>query len=106
KKIGQEFSVTRKFREMITAVQLERRYTKREIAEMYLNTVEFPNSTFGIEAAAQTHFGKPAKELNIPEAASMIGSLQAIYAYNPRIFPERAQSRRNIVLRLMYDRGF
>lgn len=106
KKIGQEFSVTRKFREMITAVQLERRYTKREIAEMYLNTVEFPNSTFGIEAAAQTHFGKPAKELNVPESASMIGSLQAIYAYNPRIFPERAQSRRNIVLRLMYDRGF
>jgi penicillin-binding protein 1A len=106
KKIGQEFSVTRKFREMITAVQLERRYTKREIAEMYLNTVEYPNSTFGIEAAAQTHFGKPAKELNISESAVLIGSLQAIYAYNPRIFPERSKSRRNIVLRLMMERGF
>lgn len=106
KKIGQDFSVTRKFREMITAVQLERRYTKREIAEMYLNTVEFPNSTFGIEAAAQTHFGKPAKELTVPEAASMIGSLKAIYAYNPRIFPDRSKARRDLVLRLMYDRGF
>ncbi len=106
KKIGQEFSVTRKFREMITAVQLERRYTKREIAEMYLNTVEFPNSTFGIEAAAQTHFGKPAKELTVPEAASMIGSLKAIYAYNPRLFPERSKGRRDLVLRLMHDRGF
>lgn len=106
KKIGQDFSVTRKFREMITAVQLERRYTKREIAEMYLNTVEFPNSTFGIEAAAQTHFGKPAKELTIPESAVLIGSLKAIYAYNPRIFPERSKGRRDIVLRLMHERGF
>jgi penicillin-binding protein 1A len=106
KKIGQDFSINRKFREMITAVQLERRYTKREIAEMYLNTVEFPNSTFGIEAAAQTHFGKPAKELTIPEAAVLIGSLKAIYAYNPRIFPERSKKRRDIVLRLMYERGF
>ncbi|MEX2477301.1 MAG: transglycosylase domain-containing protein [Gracilimonas sp.] len=106
KKIGQEFSVSRKFREMITAVQLEKRYTKREIAEMYLNTVEFPNSTFGIEAAAQTHFGKPAKELTIPEASVMIGSLKAIYAYNPRIFPERSKGRRDIVLSQMFKRNF
>lgn len=106
KKIGQEFSVSRKFREMITAVQLERRYTKREIAEMYMNTVEFPNSTFGIEAAAQTHFGKPAKELTVPEAAVMIGSLKAIYTYNPRINPERSKERRDIVLGQMYKRNF
>ncbi|MBD3615895.1 MAG: transglycosylase domain-containing protein [Gracilimonas sp.] len=106
KKIGQEFSVTRKFREMITAVQLERRYTKREIVEMYMNTVEFPNSTFGIEAAAQTHFGKPAKELTVPEAAVMIGSLKAIYTYNPRINPERSKARRNIVLGQMHKRNF
>ncbi|HET8865902.1 MAG TPA: transglycosylase domain-containing protein [Gracilimonas sp.] len=106
KKIGQEFSVTRKFREMITAIQLERRYTKREITEMYLNTVEFPNSTFGIEAAAQTHYGKPAQDLNITEAAMMIGSLQAIYAYNPRLFPERSKSRRDIVLSQMNKRNF
>lgn len=106
KKIGQEFSVTRKFREMITATQLERRYTKREIAEMYLNTVEFPNSTFGIEAAAQTHYGKPAEELNVAEAATMIGSLQAIYAYNPRIFEDRSKRRRDIVLSQMHKRNF
>ncbi|MGN8225023.1 penicillin-binding protein 1A [Gracilimonas sp. BCB1] len=106
KKIGQEFSIARKFREMITAAQLEKRYTKREIAEMYLNTVEFPNSTFGIEAAAQTHYGKPAKELNINEAAMMVGSLQAIYAYNPRLFPERSERRRDIVLSQMHKRDF
>jgi penicillin-binding protein 1A len=106
KKIGQEFSVTRKFREMITAVQLERQYTKREIAEMYLNTVEFPNSAFGIEAASQTHWGKPAKEMTISEAAIMIGSLKAIYTYNPRINEEKSTSRRNLVLRLMNQHGF
>ncbi|MCP9292894.1 MULTISPECIES: penicillin-binding protein 1A [Gracilimonas] len=106
KKIGQEFSIARKFREMITAAQLEKRYTKREIAEMYLNTVEYPNSTFGIEAASQTHYGKPAKELNINEAAMMVGSLQAIYAYNPRLFPEKATARRNIVLAQMHKRDF
>ncbi|MEX0845675.1 MAG: transglycosylase domain-containing protein [Balneolaceae bacterium] len=106
KKIGQEFSITRKFREMITAIQLERRYTKREIAEMYLNTVEFPNSTFGIEAAAQTHFGKSAKELTITEASVLIGALKAIYAYNPRIFPERSKGRRDIVLLQMFRRNF
>lgn len=106
KKIGQEFSVTRKFREMITAVQLERRYTKREIAEMYMNTVEFSNSTFGIEAAAQTHFGKPAKELNITEAAVLIGVLKATSAYNPRTNPERSLARRNVVIGQMYKWNF
>jgi penicillin-binding protein 1A len=106
KKIGQDFSIARKFREMITATQLERRYTKREIAEMYLNTVEFPNSTFGIEAAAQTHYGKPAKELTVTESATMIGSLQAIWSYNPRVFPEKSTQRRNIVLSQMHKRDF
>jgi len=105
KEIGQKFSVSRKFREMITAIQIERNYTKREIIEMYLNTVEFSNSAFGIEAAAQTHYGKSAKELTVSEAATMIGTLQAIYAYNPRIFPERSQRRRNIVLSQMKKRN-
>jgi len=105
KEIGQKFSVSRKFREMITAIQIERNYTKREIIEMYLNTVEFSNSAFGIEAAAQTHYGKSAKELTVSEAATMIGTLQAIYAYNPRIFPERSQRRRNIVLSQMQKRN-
>lgn len=106
KKIGLAFSVSRKFKEMITAVQIERNYTKREIIEMYLNTVEYPNRTFGIEAASQTHFNKPAKELSISEAATLVGSLNAIYRYNPRLFPERAKQRRDIVLYLMAQKGF
>src|SRR6056297_1188399 len=106
RKIGFEVSVTRKLREMITAIQIEHNYTKREIIEMYLNTVEFSNSAFGIESAAQTHFSKPAKDLNLPEAATMVGVLKAVSAYNPRFNPERSQSRRNIVLSQMMKRGF
>jgi len=106
KEIGQAFSISRKFREMITAVQIEHNYTKREIIEMYLNTVEYSNSAFGIEAAARTHYNKPAKELNVTEAATLVGSVNAVYAYNPRLFPERSQRRRDIVLMLMNKRGF
>ncbi len=106
KEIGQAFSVSRKFREMITAVQIEKNYTKREIIEMYLNTVEYSNSAFGIEAASRTHFNKSAAELNIPEAATLVGSVNAVYAYNPRLFPERSKRRRDIVLTLMNRQGF
>ncbi len=106
KEIGLAFSISRKFKEMITAVQIERNYTKREIIEMYLNTVEYPNSAFGIEAASRTHFNKSAAELNVSEAATLVGSLNAIYAYNPRIRPERSKQRRDIVLLLMNRRGF
>jgi len=106
RKIGRDFSVTRKLREMITAIQIEHNYTKREIIEMYLNTVEFSNSAFGIESAAQTHFSKPASDLNLPEAATMVGVLKAVSAYNPRFNPERSQARRNVVLSQMMKRGF
>jgi penicillin-binding protein 1A len=65
--IGREVSVTRKLREIITAIQIEQNYTKQEIIEMYLNTVEFSNSAFGIETAAHTHFNKPASDLTVPK---------------------------------------
>lgn len=106
KEIGREFSVIRKLREMITAIDIEQSYTKREIIEMYLNTVEYSNSAFGIEIASQTHFNKSAKDLNISEAATLIGSVNAVYAFNPRIFPERSERRRNVVLSQMLKRGF
>ncbi|MEP1305931.1 MAG: transglycosylase domain-containing protein [Balneola sp.] len=106
KEIGLKFSISRKFREMITAVQIEQNYTKREIIEMYLNTVEYSNSAFGIEAASRTHYNKSAKELTLSEAATLVGSVNAVYAYNPRINPAKSQYRRNIVLLLMRNRGF
>lgn len=106
RKIGREVSVTRKLREMLTAIQIEQNYTKREIIEMYLNTVEFANSTFGIESAAQTHFGKPANDITVSEAATLIGMLRATHAYNPRLFPERSKQRRNVVMNQMLKRNF
>ncbi len=106
RKIGREVSVTRKLREMLTAIQIEENYTKREIIEMYLNTVEFANSTFGIESASQTHFAKPASDINVSEAATLVGMLRATHAYNPRIFPDRSLLRRNVVLRQMVRRNF
>lgn len=106
KEIGRDFSIIRKFREMITAVEIEQNYTKREIIELYLNTVEFPNSAFGIEQAAQTHYSKNAQDLTISEAATLIGSLKGVYLYNPRINEERAVGRRNTVLSLLNTRGF
>lgn len=104
--IGREVNVTRKLREMITAIQIEQNYTKQEIIEMYLNTVEFSNSTFGIESAAHTHFNKPASDLSVNEAATLIGTLQAVFALNPRLRPERSLRRRNVVLAQMSRHGF
>lgn len=106
RKIGFKVTPTRKLREMITAVQIENNYTKSEIIEMYLNTVEFANSAFGIQSAARTHYGKTANDLTVSEAATLVGQLRAVYAYNPRLFEERAKNRRNVVLQLMNANGF
>lgn len=104
--IGFEVSVSRKLKEMITAVQLERRYTKREIIEMYLNTVPFSNNAYGIEAATRTYFNKTAAELSPLEGATLIGMLKANTYYNPYRNPENSRRRRNVVLRQMADQGF
>lgn len=106
RQVGRDVTVRRKLREILTAIQIERNYTKKEIIEMYLNTVEFSNSAFGIETAALTHFDKPASDLNVLEAATLIGSLKAVSFFNPRRNPERAQMRRNVVLSQMAKHGF
>jgi penicillin-binding protein 1A len=105
KRIGKKITVTRKLKEMVTAVQLERRYTKSEIIEMYLNTVEFGNNAFGIEAASRTFFGKEPAELNELESATLIGLLKAITTYNPFLHPDNSRRRRNTVLSQMVKRG-
>ena len=96
--IGNDDSVTRKLKEMITAVLIERNFTKDEILEMYLNTVAFSNNAYGIEAASKTYFDKTAAELDLPEAAVLIGMLKANTAYNPVRNPERSRARRNVVI--------
>jgi penicillin-binding protein 1A len=102
--VGREVTVTRKLKEMVTAVELERRYTKREIVEMYLNTVSFGFNAYGIDAAANTFFGTSAKNLDTLQAATLIGMLKATTYYNPVRNPENAKQRRNVVLQQMVKR--
>lgn len=103
--IGFETSVTRKLKEMVTAVQLERRYTKQEIIEMYLNTVPFRHNAYGIEAAARTYFRKSAAELDVLESAAMVGMLKASTRYDPVRNPDLSRGRRNVVMRQMVKHG-
>lgn len=97
--------VSSKLKEWVTAVKLEKSYTKEEIMMMYLNKFEFINGAHGIEAAAQIYFNKHQDSLNIAEAATLIGMLKNPSLYNPRRFPEKCKERRNTVLHLMYDAG-
>jgi len=95
-----------KIKESIIAQRLEEIYSKEDLLTLYLNTVSFPDNTFGIEAASRTFFNKPVSQLTVDESAILVGSLKATYTYNPRIFPENSKERRNVVLSQMnkYDK--
>ncbi|OHX68272.1 transglycosylase domain-containing protein [Flammeovirga pacifica] len=87
--------------EIKTAQQLERLYSKNEILSLYLNTIPFGESIYGIETASQRFFNKHVSNLKIEEAAILIGMLKANTYYNPRLYPEHALKRRNVVLHQM-----
>ena len=106
KTIGFEDSILRKIKEVITAVQIERTYTKDEILEMYLNTVHFGHGTYGVEAATKRFFGKESNKLSVDESALLVGLLPSPASYSPIRHPERARKRRNTVLRLMKDQKY
>ena len=95
-----------KVREMIIASRLESIFTKDEILELYLNTVPFSSNVFGIEAASQKYFRKPASQLKANEAAVLIGTLKASTYYHPYYYPERCEQRRDVVLQQMFRAGF
>jgi penicillin-binding protein 1A len=86
-----------KTKEWMTAIKLERRYTKQEIMEKYLNTVEFSSNALGIKSAAKTYFKKEPGELNQEEAATLVGMCQNPSRFNPKLHPQAAKTRRNIV---------
>ena len=90
--------VISKFKEWITAIKLEYNYTKEEIAAMYLNTVAFGSNAYGIKSAAHTFFGKNPNELNIQEAAVLVGVVNAPTRYSPVRNPESSLARRNTVI--------
>jgi len=97
--------MTRKIREFITAVQIERNYTKKEILEMYLSVAYFGRSAYGIASASQIYFGKNPSDLALSESALLIGLLKGPGTYDPIRHPQRALNRRNTVLDQMvkYD---
>lgn len=98
--------VVNKIKEMIIAKRLENIYTKDEILTNYLNTVSFGDNTFGIESAALKFFNLHTKNLSIIQVATLVGMLKATYSYNPRLFPEKSQDRRNLVLQAMRNNGY
>ncbi len=95
-----------KLREWITAVKLERSYTKEEILAMYLNQFNFINNAYGVHAAAEVYFGKSQADLKVEEAAVLVGMLQNPSYFNPVRFPERCIRRRWTVLSQMRKNGY
>lgn len=92
--------------EWVIAVQLERHYTKEEIVTMYLNKYDFGYNAVGIKSAANVYFGKLPSELNIQEAAMLVGMCKNSSLYNPRRRPEKTRERRNVVLGQMLKAGY
>lgn len=90
-----------KIREWVTAVKLERNYSKEEIITMYFNTVDFGSQAFGINSASHTYFGKSPDSLRIEESAVLVGMLKAPTKYNPARNPDNSTKRRNVVLAQM-----
>jgi penicillin-binding protein 1A len=98
-------SLDRKLKEAVLAVELERRYSKDRLLEMYLNQIYFGHGAFGVEAASRTFFGKAVKELSMPAAALLAGLPKAPSTYSPFDHPDAAKRRRAIVLTRMVDVG-
>jgi penicillin-binding protein 1A len=104
--IGFEKNLERKIKELLTSIQLERMYSKKEVLEMYLMQCLFGEGTYGIQSSAKMMFEKNASELKVEESALLIAQLKAPAHYNPLKHPERALERRNLVLYNMMVMGF
>lgn len=95
-----------KFKEWITAVKLERNYTKNEIMDMYFNSIFFGSGAYGIKAASETFFAKAPADLELQEAAVLVGMINKPTGYNPVLHPEASMKRRNLVLERMEKADF
>nr|WP_285876979.1 PBP1A family penicillin-binding protein [Fictibacillus phosphorivorans] len=98
-------TLKRKVQEAYLAIQLEQKYSKDEILEMYLNKIYFGSGAYGVATAAKTYFNKPLQDLTPAEAALLAGLPQRPSGYDPFLHPEAAEERRNTVLELMYKNG-
>jgi penicillin-binding protein 1A len=95
-----------KTKEWLTAIKLERNFTKEEILTMYFNTVDYGNNTYGINTAAQSYFSKSPDSLNVQESAVLVGLQKATTTYNPIRNKKRSQERRNVVIAQMQKYGY
>lgn len=99
--------IIRKFRDIYVSVfQIEKNYTKQEIIEFYLNDNCMGETNYGVEQGSQYYFGKSARDLSLTEAALLVGLFQSPNGYNPYVYPEKAEARRNTVLNLMVRHGY
>ena len=103
--LNNSYSWGRKVREMILALALERKFSKRQILELYLNKVYFGGGAYGIDAASRKFFGHPATALDLPEAAIIAGLVKAPSSYSPTADAEAAIGRAGVVLDLMRENG-
>ena len=104
--LSKEQTYTRKVNEWILALQIERYYTKNQIMELYANHMFLGANAYGMEAGAETYFGKHAKDLTLGEAALLAGIPKAPSEYSPTANPAKAKERRDLVLDLMAKNGF
>ncbi len=105
-KISREKSPIRKLKEAKVAREIEAKYDKKKILELYLNQIDLGHGAYGVETASQRYFGKSARDLNLAEAAMLAALPKAPARYNPVRYPERAIQRRNTVIGLMRDAGY
>jgi penicillin-binding protein 1A len=99
-------SIERKVREQQAAVEMERRYSKEQVLEAYLNTIYFNHGWYGVDAAARHYFGKPAARVSLAEAASLAAMPKSPVLYDPSRYPERNRERRDLILDLMAEQGY
>ena len=98
-----QVSLNRKIKEIFSALALEKKYTKPQILESYLNVVNYGNGCNGVQAAAKSYFGKDIKDCSIAECAAIAGITQNPYGYNPYFFPEENKEKREIVIQYMLE---
>ena len=98
--------VINKIKESIVAKRIENLYSKEEILTLYLNTVPFPDNTYGIESASEKFFNSHTKDLTLVQSAALVGSLKANTSYNPRRYPEKSNARKNVVIQQMEKYGY
>ena len=104
--VGDEISIRRKVAEAVVAAELERRYTKDQILEYYINSIYWGSGAYGIQSAAYEYFDKTVQELTLDEAATLVVIIRSPAYYNPRKYPDRVLERRNDVINIMLKEGF